>query len=537
MPKQEKRSFMGGVAVLTASVAIVKVIGAFYKLPLNNILGDVGKTYFQTAYDIYNLLLAISTAGLPLALSKLTSEAHAQGRENEKRKLFFTAFVLFAAIGLTGSTLMFLGHTWLAGFLNNAMAAVPILTLSPAVFFVCMQSCFTGYIRGQGNMVPTAVSPETEASCKMLLGLVLARFLLSKGLGLEYGAAGAIAGVTVGTFLSTLFPLFYLLTHRRRTSSLDVPSKSSALAGRLLAIGIPITLGSSAMSVISIIDTKIILGRLQSGLGLSAVAAAALKGQYSYAMDMLNMVASFVNPITLSLIPFVAAALVRRDYDGADRTVSTAFRVIALLTFPAGVGLSVLSTPIMRLVLPAQPEGALAAGPHLRVLGIACIFTCVMILTNAILQTYGKERLPIFTMIAGGLVKISMNYWLVGKPEVNIHGAPISTLCCYVTIASLNLFFVWKYSPRKPRYLQLFLKPMFASVLMGGAAWAVWGFVDRALSSGHSSYMANAAATLCGILAGAAVYGVLVIALGILRAEDLRSIPYGARLARLLRLR
>ena len=537
MPTQKKRSFLGGVAVLTASVAIVKLIGAFYKLPLNNILGDVGKTYFQTAYDIYNLLLAISTAGLPLALSKLTSEAHAQGRENEKRKLFFTALVLFAAIGLTGSALMFFGSDRLAAFLNNDMAAVPILALSPAVFFVCMQSCFTGYIRGQGNMVPTAVSQVSEAACKMLLGLFLARLLLSRGLGLEYGAAGAIAGVTVGTFLSTLFPLFYLLTHRRRTPSSDVPSRTSALVGRILSIGIPITLGSSAMSIISIIDTKIILGRLQSGLGLTPVAAAALKGQYSYAMDMLNMLASFVNPITLSLIPFVAAALVRKDYEGADRTVSAAFRVIAVLTFPAGVGLSVLSTPIMRLVLPAQPEGALAAGPHLRILGIACIFTCLMILTNAILQTYGKERIPIFTMIVGGLVKIAMNYVLVGDPDINIHGAPVSTLCCYMTIVALNLFFVWRYSPSKPRYLHLFAKPLIASALMGAAAWAVCGFVGRALEPGHSAYMANAAATLCGILAGASVYAVLVVALRILRAEDLRRIPHGDKLARLLHLR
>lgn len=537
MSNEKKQSFIGGVAILTAAVAIVKLIGAFYKLPLNNILGDVGKTYFQTAYDMYNLLLAISTAGLPLALSKLTSEAHAQGRENEKRRLFRTALCLFSILGLAGSGLMFFGSSQLAGFLNNPMASVPIFALSPAVFFVCMQSCMTGYIRGQGNMMPTAVSQVTEASCKMLLGLFLARYLLGKGLGLEYGAAGAIIGVTVGTALSTVFPLLYLLTHRRRVPALDVPSDSAVLAKKILAIGIPVTLSSSAMSIISIIDTKIILGRLQTGLGLTEQAASALKGQYSYAMDMLNMVASFVNPITLSLIPFVAAALVRKDYSGASRTISTAFRVIALLTFPAGIGLSVLATPIMRLVLPARPEGALAAGPHLRVLGIACIFTCLMILSNAILQTYGKERLPIFTMIAGGLVKITMNYILVGNPSVNIHGAPISTLCCYMVIVVLNLFFVWKFSPEKPQYIRLFAKPLAASLLMGGAVWAVYGFAERALAGGHSAYGANAAAALASILAGVAVYGVLVIALRILRAEDVKSIPHGEALVRLLRLK
>ena len=147
-----------------------------------------------------------------------------------------------------------------------------------------------------------------------------------------------------------------------------------------------------------------------------------------------------------------------------------AFRILALLALPAGVGLSVLSTPIMVLVLPAQREGALAAGPHLRILGIACIFVCLMILTNAILQTYGKEHLPIFTVIVGGVVKIVMNYILVGNPNIGIHGAPWSTLCCYGVIAGLNLFFVWKYSPRKPHYFRLFARPVFASALMGLAA-------------------------------------------------------------------
>ena len=109
-----------------------------------------------------------------------------------------------------------------------------------------------------------------------------------------------------------------------------------------------------------------------------------------------------------------------------------------------------------------QPEDALAAGPHLQILGIALIFICLMILTNAILQTYGKEKLPIFTVIAGGVVKVVMNYILVGNPDISIHGAPISTLCCYLTICGLNLFFVWKYSPEKPRYTQLFGKPIVA---------------------------------------------------------------------------
>ena len=159
-----------------------------------------------------------------------------------------------------------------------------------------------------------------------------------------------------------------------------------------------------------------------------------------------------------------------------------------------------------------------------------------MILTNGILQTYGKEYLPIFTVIVGGVVKIVMNYILVGDPNIGIHGAPWSTLCCYGVIAGLNLFFVWKYSPRKPHYFRLFARPVFASALMGLAAWAVCSLVSKLLS-GHSAYGANAIAALCGILAGVAVYGVLVIALGLLRADDVKNIRGGQKLIRLLHLR
>ena len=536
MSTKKKQSFLGGAAILASAVAIVKGIGFFYKIPLNNILGEEGKTYFDSAYQIYNVLLSISTAGLPLALSKLVSEAQARGRENEKRKLFSTAIWIFFALGLAGFAIMFFGTSWVAARLHNESAYWAIRALSPAVFCVCLLACMRGYTQGQGNMTPTAVSQVLEALSKLGIGLALAWYIFQAGMGQKFVAAGAILGVTIGTVLSMIFLIGYLLTHRSRAETLDVPESRGTLARQILVIGVPITLSNSAMSIITLVDTSIVLGRLQNGLGLTEEAASALKGAYGYAMDMVNLPPSFVFPVTMSLIPVAAAALARRDHREADRIISSAFRLIAILALPCGVGLSVLSTPIMRLVLPAQPEAALAAGPHLRVLGFACIFICVMNLTNAILQTYGKVRIPIYTVVAGGVVKIVMNYILVGTPEINIHGAPISTLCCYVVIALLNLFFVWKYSPTKPRYFQLFFKPAVATALMGGGAWATHGLVSRALS-GHSAYGANAAATLCGILAGVIVYAILVVALRILRAEDLKTVPHGAKLAKLLHLR
>lgn len=534
--QSKKQSFLGGAAILAAAVAIVKVIGAVYKIPFGNIVGSEGQTYFNVAYNIYNVLLTISTAGLPLAISKLTSEAHAQGRENEKRKIFRTAIWLFFGLGLVGSALMFFGAEQLADFMNEPLGYWPIRALAPAVFCVCLLACMRGYTQGQGNMKPTAISQILEAMCKLVLGLSLAWYFIKLGMGLDMAAAGAILGVTVGTILSMCFLVFYLVTHRDRSASLDVPPSSGVLMKKILMIGVPITLSNSAMSIITLVDTKIVLGRLQDIPSL-ADSAATLFGQYQFGMNLINLPPSFVYPVTMSLIPFAAAAISRKDHAAAGRIVSSAFRLIATLTIPAGVGLSVLGGPALMMLYPAQQTDAVAAGPHMRWLGIACIFICIMTLTNAILQTYGKEKIPIITVIIGGITKIVMNYILVGNPDINIHGAPISTLCCYAVIVVLNLFFVWKYSPEKPHYMQLFAKPIVASALMGGAAWAVYGFVDRALTTGHSVYGANAIATMVGILAGVAVYGVLVIALRILRAEDVKSIPHGAKIIKLLHLK
>ena len=538
MSKNEKRpSFLGGAAVLAAAVAIVKLIGAVYKIPLGNIIGDEGKAHFTVAYNIYNLLLTISTAGLPLAISKLTSEAHALGRENEKRKLFRTAIWLFFGLGTVFSLVMFFGSAQLASFMNDPLAFWSIRALAPAVFCVCLLACMRGYTQGQGNMTPTAVSQILEALCKLGFGLSLAWYFLQLGRGVELAAAGAILGVTIGTVMSMLFLIFYLLTHRDRTQSLDVPDSSGTLMKKVLLIGVPITLSNSAMSIITLIDSKIVLGRLESISSLLPETPTALYGQYTFGMDLINLPPSFVYPVTMSLIPFAAAAMARKDSAGANRIISSAFRLIAILAIPAGVGLRVLSGPILRMLYPAQPEAAAAAGPHLQVLGIACIFICLMTLTNAILQSYGHERIPICTMIAGGITKIVMNYVLVGNPDINIHGAPISTLCCYLVICGLNLFFVWKYSPEKPKYLQLFTKPVVASVLMGLMAWAGYGLTLRVLTGGEYAYGASALATMIGIGAGVVVYGVLVIALGILRAEDLQSVPKGQKLIKLLHLK
>ncbi len=530
MSNEKKQSFLGATATLTLAVIVVKIIGALYKIPLNNILGDEGVTYFNASYKIYSFLLSLSTAGLPVALSKLVAESRALGRYNQSRKLLRLALILFTIIGAVGTAVMFFGTEELAAMMHNSLAYWPIKALSFSVVCVCMMSAFRGYTQGSENMVPSAISQVIEAAFKLVVGLALAWYLVDAGYGLDIGAAGAIMGVTISTVLALLYMVVNHLRHRRDTpQSTDRPMASGVLLKRILAIGIPITIGASGMSLITLIDQSLIMGRLQSVLGLSEQAAAALNGQYEFSNTLFNLPSSFIPPITMSLIPAVSAALTRRDHKRVGKLVNTSLRLTTLLAFPAGVGLSVLAGPILILLYPAQYDAAVAATYHLQLLGFASVFVCIMLLTNSILQAHGLARVPIVTMLIGGVVKVVCNYILVGNPSINIKGAPIGTLLCYALIALMNLIIINRVLVNRPSYAQVFLKPAIATAGMAAAAKGTYALL--------SSSFGNTISTLGAIALAVAVYGILVLALRVITKEDLEMVPHGEKLAKILRVR
>ena len=193
----------------------------------------------------------------------------------------------------------------------------------------------------------------------------------------------------------------------------------------------------------------------------------------------------------------------------------------------------VLAGPLFLLLYPSRRETAIAATYHLQMLGIASIFVCVMLLTNSIMQAHGRVNLPIYTMFAGGALKVGINYTLVSNPDINIKGAPIGTLICYGLIALLNLAIVSHMLEKKPNYLAIFAKPVIASAAMGGTAWAVHGLLRHVL---HGGYVKESLCTMLAVGAAVIVYLILVIALRMITREDLKMIPHGAKLAKLLRL-
>ena len=281
MSREKKQSFMGGVTVMAISTVFVKICGALYKIPLNNILGDEGLAHFNSAYNIYALLLSLSTAGLPLALSKLISEANATGRRTQMRRCLNTAMAIFAVLGAVGSAVMLIFTRQLAAAMNNTLAYWPIKCLGISVVCVSVMCAYRGFAQGQQNMVPTATSQFIEAFFKLVVGLPLAWYLISIGKSLEVGAAGAIVGVSAGTVLA----MFYMIANHRKNRrpimwGTDKAQSYGVIARRLLALSIPITLGQAGMSLFNLLDQVIIMGQLQDVMGLAEreAAKAARKG-------------------------------------------------------------------------------------------------------------------------------------------------------------------------------------------------------------------------------------------------------------------
>lgn len=540
----KKNSFFGGAAILTAGVIIVKLIGALYKVPLGNILSDAGFANFNTAYNIYALLIIVSTGGLPVALSKMVSEANALNRGNQVKKVFQLALTAFCVLGTISFCVMAFFSKQLASFMRLSSSYYSILALAPAVFFICPLSALRGYFQGHALMTPTAVSQIIEALCKLVIGLALAYILVASGSDEAVAAAGAIFGVSVGCALAMVYVYFCYRSHRRSLpQTYDEPDSSKEILTTLAKLAIPITLGSSVIALTNILDTKILLGRLQDALGYTEDAASVLKGVYDKALTLYNLPSAFMVPLTASVIPHVSAALKVKKNKQAAQISETTLRTTALLAVPAGVGLCALGEPIIRLLYSSTDVEL--GGWMLSILGIASIAVCFMLVCNSIMQAHRLVTIPMVTTILGCALKLIVGYLLIGNPDIGIKGGAISTLACFGLIAVLDLIIVKLALPRSLSYIRAFVKPVASSVVMGFAAWATYGLLSAKLltmasfqtDSQQLTSMGNAIATLAAIAVGGIIYIVLILLTRAISKDDLALMPKGDKIARILHIR
>jgi len=535
MERSKGQNYIYGAAILTAGVIVMKILGAIYKVPIQHIIGDDGFSMFLATYNVYNVFLSLATAGLPVALSRMISEANAQGRPMQARRIFSVAWRAFFAIGLVCTLIMFFFPEQLAnGILNNPDAARSIRAMSPAVLLVCLVSAYRGYCQGHGNMIPTTIGQVLEVLVKVIVGLLLAGLIMKAGMGKPLASAGAIFGVTAGS----LAVLIYMVVYTKRNyapeavANPDTPDSRGSILKQFLRIGIPITLGASILSLLNLIDSGLCMNRLQSAAGFSLKEAQVLYGAYGTAQTLFNLPAAFATPLTISIVPAIAAAIVKKQHDEATKMTEDSLRITTVLCLPMSLGLSVLSYPIMRVI---YPDGHASGPALLAIMGIACFFVCITLMGNAILQATGNERCTVYSMLAGGVVKIVTNWVLVARPEINIYGAAIGTLLSYLVMCIMSYIFMLRSFERAPSLKNIGLRAVISSALMAATAWAVYGLAEKFIGADGRFGM-----VICmglAIIAAVIVYLVVIIVLGAIKSEDMKLIPGGAKIARILHLK
>ncbi|NCB74368.1 MAG: polysaccharide biosynthesis protein [Clostridia bacterium] len=545
MASSKNQNYLHGAAILAVSIVIIKLLGALYKIPLGNILGDEGYGHFTVAYNIYNVLLALSTAGLPIAVARMISEANNRNKPAQVKKIFKIALYSFAVLGAVGSLVLYLFPTDLAIFMGDPKASQSVAAIAPAVIMVCILSAFRGYTEGLQDMRPTAVSQVIEVAAKIAVGLSIAILLLKQGESMPNLSAGAIIGTAAGSLLACIYMLFVVIKRRkyedgnlrlRQPEELDMTSdKGSSIFKTFLKIGIPIALGSCVSSIIALINTGLILNRLQDAIGFTTDEASALFGVYSKAQTFYNLPPALVTAITISIIPAIAGYRAKNKTEDSKNVIESSLRIATILFLPMAIGLSVLAQPIMN----GAYYGSLTEGaPLLAIMGISSFFVCIVAITTAILQAGGLERIPMYNMLIGGALNVAVSWILLGEKQLYIFGSAIGTLVSYIIMCAVNLWFVAKKMPERPNIGKLFFKPLLNCAVMGAAAWLVYPAALKLLGAGPEPTRIIVLVALAATVAVAvAVYGVLTVITKAITLEDMKLLPKGEKIAKLLRIK
>lgn len=521
--QKKNHSYLKGAAILGAAGIVVKIIGAFFRIPLGNIIGDEGMGYYQSAYPIYLILLVASTAGLPTAIAKMVSERTAKGDAYGADRIFKVSFFILTGIGVVTSTALFFGARFYAEIMiKNPKAYYSTMAIAPALLFVPIMSSFRGYFQGLQDMRPTAISQIIEQFGRVAIGITLAYMLL--GRGLEISAAGATFGAGAGALISGAVMVMIYLRHKtgRVFEKPDRPERISEIVKSLLKIAVPITIGASVLPVMNSIDVGIVLRRLQE-IGYSEALANGLYGQLTgMATPLMNLPQIVTAAIQISLVPAISHMMARNEQERLGETVKSGTRVTLIVALPAAMGLVVLAEPIMRLLYPLKIETAINASTILAVLGFGIVFLSLFQTMTGVLQGLGKPMVPVWNLFLGALMKIVLTYVLVGVPSLNVRGAAIGTVSGYALAAGLNVLYIKKHLKSDLPMFNITVKPLIAALFMGGAAY----FSHRALSP----YAGSNLATVAAIVLGAFIYGWMLINTGALTAEDFELMPKGRKL-------
>lgn len=512
-------SLLFGVLVLSAAGLSVKIIGLLFKIPLSHLLGDEGMGYFNSAYTIYGWLYVIATAGLPLALSILISDADERGDERRVRSILRVAMLTLFFVGAIGTLGMLLFSGALSRSIGSEGSRAAIFAIAPTLLFVSISGGIRGYFQGRRQMLPTAISQLLEASGKLVLGMLFGTYAARRGADVTVVAAYAVLGVTLGTLIGTVYlallAILDLKSSRRMPQGAGGKSEGGELRA-LLKIAFPITLSASVAGLTNLIDLTFIMNLLPKA-GYSIKEATALFGNYStLVVPVSHVPAILISPITSSLVPYLSAELARGNRQSAAELSSTALRFVSILTLPAMTLLALFGERILSLVF--DPSSAAVAAPILAALAPSIFFFGLCNVTNAILEANGRCGATLRSMSVGAAVKVGVGFLLIGNPVFGIYGAVIGSVACYACASVMNMLEIRQELGQLPSVLDFFAKPFIAA-----AASALLSVLFAAWLAGR---FAGIWQTLAILTFSAASYLVLLPLFRAILPKDLAHLPF-----------
>jgi stage V sporulation protein B len=529
--ERKSNSFVKGAAILAIAGLIVKIIGAFFRIPLANLIGVEGMRFYEVTYPYYSFLLAVSSAGLPTAISKTVAERVTFQDYHGARAVFKDAFILLTGIGIVTSLIMFFGAHAIAGVAESPEAYRSFEALSPALFLVSIMCVYRGYLQGMQQMTGTAVSQLAEQIGKLIFGLYLGvRFLPQ---GPEYAAMGAIVGVTISEFLGlAVVWLFYMSKRKQFARAIRRSEKRSYARGvflkPLLLIAIPITIGASISSLSGMVDSALIISLLMK-LGYSnSTAGVAYSLLRANVTTLVNMPGVLTMALAVSLVPAISAYVAKKDFKHAKVAARLGMKLALIIGLPCAVGLFVLSKPVLLLLYPTLTGGQLdLASELLKTASVGVIFLSLVQSMTGVIQGLGKPSVPVFNLFIGFALKVITMLVLMNIPSVNIQGAAVSTVVLYAFAGIADTIYTARKTGMRLDIIDSFVKPAGASLVMGLFA-AVCNNVLTA--AGHQRLGA-----IVGIFVGVVIYAVLMLALSMFSPEELDMIPGGNKIRALLK--
>ena len=556
----KKQSFMAGVLTLFFAQIVIKILGLIYRLVITNIpyFGDAGNGLYSAGYQIYTLLLAIASIGVPSAIAKLVSERIAVGKHREAHDIFKTALLLFGIIGLIGSSILFFGARYIAtSLIGNPDVEGIMVALAPAVFFVAVSAVIRGYFNGMYNMKVSSNSQMLEQLFKSILtiGLVVAVYFLAvvnptdlaKSLGLSVDtvtvamATAANAASTIATVICCGYLLIYYQRSKKEiwkniNEANEIgykKEKKTSIMKKILAVSIPISLASIISAINRNIDTftvinglKVALAGLYPTVELLQNEATRLYGILSGRVDTLIGLPTALNvAFATALVPAVSETMAKGDVKTARRRITFSIRTTLLIALPCAIGMCVLAEPILNLLFPNVY--AKEAGLLLQISSFTIIFTLMNQTVAGALQGLGKVMAPAASLGCGAIVKLILNLILIRNPQIGIYGAAISSVAAALTAMIINLIVLRKKIKLDTDKVSLIIKPIIATLVMGAVAFLTHYYVNMFIRK-------DTIATIIAILLAVIVYIFAILSLKVFDRDDYHMLPFGDKIYKFL---